>query len=71
VLGDEVVVAQLLVLVDVGVVGASQLIVELSLISLIRGTSIAVSALLDVLKLLKGQTIAANLGFWDDEAVPV
>jgi hypothetical protein len=71
VLRDEVVIAQLLVLVYVAVVGASQLIVELSLVSLIRGTSISVSALLDVLKLLKRETVAANLGFWDDEAVSI
>ena len=70
-LRNEVVVHQLLVLVYIAVMGASQLIVELSLVSLVRSATISVSTLLNILELLEGETVSANLGFWDDEAVPV
>jgi len=70
-LRNEVVVHQLLVLVYIAVMGASQLIVELSLVSLVRSATISVSTLLNILELLEGETVSTNLGFWDDEAVPV
>ena len=70
-LRNEVVVHQLLVLVYIAVMGASQLIVELSLVSLVRSATISVSTLLNILELLEGETVSANLGFWDDKAVPV
>jgi len=70
-LRNEVVVHQLLVLVYIAVMGASQLIVELSLVSLVRSATITVSTLLNILELLEGETVSTNLSFWDDEAVPV
>ena len=70
-LRNEVVVHQLLVLIYIAVMGASQLIVELSLVSLVRSATITVSTLLNILELLEGETVSTNLGFWDDEAVPV
>ena len=70
-LRNEVVVHQLLVLIYIAVMGASQLIVELSLVSLVRSATISVSTLLNILELLEGETVSTNLSFWDDEAVPV